>query len=300
MIVCRAGVVAAFLLLFLVATATAGPLLCDHCRRPIQGTYTIFNGLNLHDSCFANHYAHYCTICGGIINGEFVYNSWGDTVHAHHANEYPMCEYCGRLMAEKLTGAGTRYEDGRQVCGNCLATAVTRTADAERLLDTALIELRRHGIGVERHFKLKLVDKSEMSRIAAGNHRQVMGYTELKERSSFLGLVRDSKLKVYVLSGMPRDLLLGVLAHEMMHVWLFTNAPREMQEMLCEGSCEYASYLVLKDRRGAYARYYLNEQANDSDLIYGHGFREVSDYVRAVGIMRWLEYLRSHADPPWN
>jgi len=257
---------------------------------------------NLPDSKENNHswIEEYCKICGQDIVGEYTFNVWGDTVHAVHVGEYPMCEFCDRLKAEKLTGRGVKYSDGREICGLCLAVAVSDRGDAEALSDTVRALLCGFGIDVRQEFELDLIDRLEMARLTPASGREAWGFSELKEESSYLGLVKSHEMKVYVLSGMPRDVLMRVLAHEMMHVWLFANGPLEMDHVLVEGSCEYAAYLALQNRPGLLARYYQETQRENEDLAYGGGFRAVSRFVDRVGVPGWLDYLRAHEQPPWR
>ena len=283
-----------------VAEAQAEALYCDYCGRELIGQYTVYNNRNLHDSCYYRHFARFCTLCGGIISGQYIFNSWGDVVHAVHIGEYPGCEYCSRLKAERLTGKGTRYRDGREVCGRCLASAVTDVKQANLLLDTVLNILSLHDIEISDEFDLHLVDKHEMVTLNPDAGHEARGYTGLKQHSALFGLVKAQEIKVYALTGMPRAVLKGVLAHELMHVWLFTNAPLDMDDALCEGSCEYASYLTLRGSPDKHAQFYLENQMANEDLVYGGGFRSVRNFVESVGLADWLDYLRTHSQPPWD
>ena len=66
----------------LTVSAWADPLLCSYCRRPITGSYMVYDGRNLHESCYLSHYAQYCGLCKAEITGQYLFNSWGDTVCA--------------------------------------------------------------------------------------------------------------------------------------------------------------------------------------------------------------------------
>jgi hypothetical protein len=294
------GIVVVALLIPIAPEVHAQPLRCDECRQPLVGPYTVYEHKNLHDSCFQRRYAKHCHLCGGMISGQYICNSWGDTVHAVHVGEYPICEFCGRLAAEKLTGKGVRYRDGREICGLCYASAVKDAEHAGAILDTVAAILSGYGIEIDLEFKLKLIDKLEMARITPAVGREAWGSTDLKQRRTLLGLVESRKIKVYALTGMPRVILMGVLAHELMHVWLFTHAPLEMDHVLVEGSCQYATLLVLRDNSDRLAQHYLDTQIGAEDLVYGGGLRSVSRYVQGVGIAAWLSYLRQHEEPPWH
>jgi hypothetical protein len=160
--------------------------------------------------------------------------------------------------------------------------------------------MRGFVIDIEQKFDLKLINRYEMLRINTTGGREAWGYSELKGKTSLFGLLKEQKIKVYALSGMPRSFLLGVLAHELMHVWLFAHAPLDMDQALCEGSCEYAAYLVLKKRRDPHSRYFLEKQITNKDAVYGDGIRAVTKYVDKVGIYAWLDYLQGHSKPPWR
>jgi hypothetical protein len=316
----------------LCSAVLAQPPNCSHCRKPIEGQYVILEGKNLHETCYANHYVEKCARCGGVITGHYAvfegqnihescynsyyrsscsickgaidgaynYNSWGDTLHTGHATQYPSCDYCGRLKAEQLSGRGVRYPDGRELCDACYGSAVSNMSAAEAVMDTVRNTLRLHGIKIDHTFKLHLVDKTEMSQANAGDGLEALGYTGLEKRSAVFGLVNTSTIDVYVLSGMPRTFLAGVLAHEIMHVWMFTNAPLENDHVMNEGSCEYAAYLALRNRPGRMTQYYLDRQMNSDDRVYGEGYRKVSGYAANVGVKNWLSYLRLYKNPPWN
>jgi hypothetical protein len=292
---------AIILLLWLLPVAVSGadPLLCDYCRRMITGPYLVYDGRNLHEACYYQHYARHCGICSTVISGQYIFNSWGDTVCAVHLGEYPTCEYCDRLVAPQLSGPGAHYKDGRDVCGNCESWAVKDPAEVQALLDTVRQALVTNGILIDRELQLSCIDKRQMLDVNSALGKEAWAYTDFKQRASFFGLWKSESIRIYVLSRLPRVILQAVLAHELMHVWLFAHAPLDMDPTLCEGSCEYAAHLVLRGHRDAYADFLRESQETSDDLVYGVGFRSVRDYVKRVGVPAWLDYLRGHSTPPW-
>lgn len=272
---------------------------CGQCGAAIEGRYIELDGRHLHPECYQKYYAQYCGVCGGALNGQFLRNAWGDVYCARHADEYKTCEFCGRLICERLTGGGVRYPDGRHACKRCQASAVNAVGDGRLLIDTVKAVLARHGINAGLDFNFHLIDKSEMARLTSSSDRDSWGYTELKRRPGMFGWFLSDRIDMYLLDGMPRVIFMRVLAHELMHVWLFEHAPLDMNHMLVEGSCEYAAYLALAELDDPLARYDLSTQRDNRDLAYGAGFRSVSTYVGEVGVDRWLTYLKGHEDPPW-
>lgn len=275
-------------------------LYCDLCAREISGSYSVFEGKNLHESCYEKRYALRCTLCRQSISGPYSYNSWGDTLHSRHNNEYPKCEYCNRLIFESMTGIGVRLPDGREVCGKCNALAIQDIKEARAVMEQVLTTLSVRGIDVGHNFDLHLVDRSGMSEMSNELGHEAWGVTEFELKHSFFGLIEERYTGVTVLEGLPQVTLMGVLAHELMHVWLFANASPKMEKILSEGSCEYASYLVLKDMTSARARQYLAHQMASEDLVYGTGFREMLKFVAREGLSGWLDYLRNNTAAPWN
>ena len=95
-------------------------------------------------------------------------------------------------------------------------------------------------------------------------------------------------------SGLPRFDFTGALAHELMHVWLFSNAPTDIDPAFREGSCNYAAYLALQKYSDKEALFVIDRMLQDPDPIYGDGFRRVKEFVEEKGIRYWLHYLQNH------
>jgi len=273
---------------------------CDYCGEPLVGKYMQNESGKYHVSCYEEHIATRCGICGGIISDRYFIDSRGNNFHAEHKDEYPECEYCGCLAAEAITGEGARYDDNRQVCGLCLAEVVSGADEAKRLMADVLVRLTGHGIVIdEKKIPLELIDRNRMQRISKGAHKDPLGYTTYKRTSTLGGLISSKDFRIYVLHGLPRPEFEFAIAHELMHVWLFKNAPLEMNPVLCEGSCDYAATRVLLLSKEDGATRVWRKAMENPDAVYGEGLRNVDSYVNRVGIGTWLEYLKGHVEPPW-
>ncbi len=91
---------------------------------------------------------------------------------------------------------------------------------------------------------------------------------------------------------MPRIDAVSTLAHELAHVWQFRAGRLDNDEAFSEGSCNYASFLVLQRYGGRSAEYVIANLVDDRNDIYGEGFRRVRRYADAEGVAAWLERLR--------
>ncbi|MFZ1683558.1 MAG: protein DA1 [Candidatus Zixiibacteriota bacterium] len=273
---------------------------CAYCNGPILDSFKIWEGKNYHDSCYFDHAALRCALCGDTIQGKYLEDDWGNSYHSRHNGVAPKCDYCNRFLPLDGTGLGTVYEDGQTLCGECRKTAVERTEDAIALMYALKDSLAAVGIDIDRDkLPLKLVDKHKMAEISHGEHPRTFGYTIFEKTSRVYGLVTTKKFQVYALKGMPLIYLKVALAHELMHVWLGLNAPMYQDDAMVEGSCNYAAYLLLQRWSGDEVGRQAKSMMNDSDPKYGQGFRKIMAYAQSVGTFAWLEYLKSHSDPPW-
>jgi hypothetical protein len=98
---------------------------------------------------------------------------------------------------------------------------------------------------------------------------------------------------VYLLNGMPRAQMAATAAHELMHVWQFRNSKLRQDPALSEGSCNFASYLVLRRIGGQDADYVIDGMLTDPDSIYGEGFRRVKAFAEKNGMPAWLRLLKA-------
>lgn len=285
-------------LLFPTAGAKDSTLRCDYCGERITGDYIVVDSHLYHTACYENHIALRCAVCGQIIKGKYYVDYWGNAVHAYHKDEVPHCEYCGRYISDYSTGGGFRYADGRIVCKLCEKTAVEDSAAVDTIKKQVGAILKTYGIDIGDQFiPITLVDKTAMARL--DNSRiDPNGYTYIERTTSF-GVTVQQHLEVFLLDGMPRMHVIATLAHELMHVWLYNKAPDDMDPALCEGSCNYAAYLVMEKYPGKESEYIRDTFRNETDSIYGDGFRGVADYVDKRGTAKWLSYLKSKRNPPW-
>ena len=271
---------------------------CAHCGEPIKGDGIITSGNNYHAKCYYDYIATKCSICGEIIVGEYYSDFWGNSYHKAHLDTMHRCDYCGRMISDRLTSGGREYDDGRYACNLCRKTAVDDKAEASRLLDSArtLLELEKIDFSMDK-VKLHLVDRNKLNEVSKGNADFQEGFT-FYQWTTKSDVITSRKFDIYILNGMPRNHYISVAAHELMHVWQHYNAPQENDKQLCEGSCNYASYLVLKYLSGEFTRYLTHKIERNEDPIYGEGFRRVKALVDANGVDYWLYHLKNNEKLP--
>lgn len=296
----RAGLLALTPLVLLAVIAGAGDLsftatthanvgpVCHACGRPITGEYVTAEGRAYHPEHFV------CDLCGEPIKGRYVKDGWGNLYHASHDGKAPACAYCGRFISPALTGGGTRYPDGRQVCALCRKTAVDSETEAADLMGEVGRRLSLEGMRIPTdEIDLHLVDLDDLKRRAGGSGHTLRGWTSYEQSE---GLMRGSlsrTIEVYILEGMPREDAAATLAHELAHVWQMVHQRLNNDPSFAEGSSNYASYLVLRRYRSGQSDFIVKNMLRSKDRIYGEGFRRVKRYADAKGNAAWLNRLES-------
>jgi hypothetical protein len=268
--------------------------LCAYCGEPVKGTYTTYHDKNYHTDCFENHVAKRCALCDGIIQGQYIMDFWGNAYHLSHQFETQPCDYCGRFIAPHITNGGVRYSDGRYICNVCHKSAVTDKNEAMLILAEVARYMSRFGMKVDLgELDVHVVGLKRMQEKSGKASYRLTGYTDFEENKSLFGLTSKRRIDVYLLYGMPRIDVVSTLAHELAHVWQFTAGRLNNDEAFAEGSCNYASFLVLQNYDGRSSEYLISNLVNDENMIYGEGFRRVKRFAETEGIDAWLDRLEN-------
>jgi hypothetical protein len=183
------------------------------------------------------------------------------------------------------------------VCQICLRDAVSTNKKAIKLFEQARDKLAINGIYITEKVNLHLIDKRRLKQLSGKRMLDPMGYTIYKSLDMIHSRHSDI-FDVYILSDLPETEFIAAAAHELMHVWQYKNAPRGNADAWCEGSCNYAAYLVLKQYPGQYSKYVLHNMQENPDKNYGEGYRRIRKLVQARGFDFWLDHLKNHKDFP--
>lgn len=272
---------------------------CDYCGKPILGEAVYLNSKTYHTECYKNHAGMRCVVCGNVVSMSFFVDKKGNAVCAKHKDIALSCFSCQRFMSPDIDVDGRRYDDDRVMCNECIATAVNDVDDANDIIKDIVWQLEMSGIEIDPDYELSFVSLEELNKNFDKYMVDHLGVT-LYEKKEYLGGLFSSKhYAINVLYGLPEAQLREVLAHELMHVWLFKHAPQPQQPQLCEGSCQYAAYLILQNDTTKDGQYFLEQLVNQDDSVYGLGFQNVQKYVNENGTEYWLEYLKKNKETPW-
>jgi len=266
---------------------------CAVCGKPILDSLQRVDSLTYHYNCYWDSVVGTCAYCGGSIRDSFYTDYWGNRYHARHQHDAIACDYCGRLISDKLTGGGVQYSDGRNVCNLCASTSITDRTEAYRLMLEVADSLARDNIIVNTEdIIVNLLDRDNLQKKGGGIAEMNFGIThaEYHESDKNRELVQ---LQIEILYGLPRTLAYTTLAHELMHARLFQNLHSPASDTLTEGSCHYAAYLALHRLDSEDRDFYSGWIADDINAVYGGGFRRVRELVREKGFDFWLDWIDS-------
>ncbi len=270
---------------------TSVELRCKVCGKPIHGVYARDSQGVYHESCFKNTRLERCMVCNQPIEGDHLVDAWGQSAHhEHQGRKVMLCDSCGRIVCASSEN-GFRYKDGRVICGICNKTAVNSEAGIPGMVRELSNLLGSVGIRTPMKIPVTLVDRKTLIRESRGNDKEnTRGFTRTVVRTEN-GEVTSFSHGIFILHGLPKTEFKGVLAHEMMHVWLNENrvkmSPRET-----EGFCNLGIFLVNSRERSDFARVLQNQLEQDSDVVYGEGYRIMKAKLDAMGWAKLIEWIR--------
>jgi hypothetical protein len=272
---------------------------CDYCGKPIISESVHYDSKIYHQTCYNESVGAHCVVCTDVVLEEFFVDKRGNAVCKRHKDDAFRCFACQSFLSPIFNGSWEKYDDGRIICENCLKTMIVDMRDANKLMDEVKEELSKTGIVIDKKFKLSFVSMQDLKGKFENFVADHLGVTKYEKTHMLGGLFSFNKFEINILYGLPKSLLRSVMAHELMHVWLFTNSPQPQDQQMCEGTCQYAAYLVLQSDSTEDGSYFLEHLMEQDDKIYGQGFQNVYDYVNSVGLKPWLDYLKHNEDAPW-
>jgi len=234
-----------------------------------------------------------CSYCGKQISGKYFIDYWGNSYCAPHLKTVPQCNYCGRLISNKTTKGGRTYSDGRRICGICHKTAVGEHTAGLKHLKKVHDLLEAEGIKIH-PFKpeFALISRSKLKQLD-NNSGEKQGFATF-HRQLEGSKISSFRMQIFILNGLPEASFISTCAHELMHIWFYSHNITEHSPALREGSCNMASYLILRRQKTLEAEFLIKGLFESKDKIYGAGFRKVQKLADRRGIDGWLEYVRTH------
>ena len=219
-----------------------------------------------------------CTICNNPLSQTFSIDAWGNKFHSHHEKEGIFCHSCSRIISKSVTNGGYIYHDGRHMCSLCTATAINKNSSILNSYNHVINQLKEVGIII--NDKLLNIELSNIQTLQKSakylSHSKLKGFTKINLTNT------KNKYQIFILSGLPKIEFEAVLAHELLHIWIFQNKVTLNRESE-EGFCELGRYLIYTNDGTYFSIIHLKAMDNNQDPIYGLNYHKYKSKLLTIG-----------------
>ena len=248
-------------------------LRCDYCSKLISGIYNIEENNNYHSACYRENILPKCNVCEMPLDSDYIIDNWGNKYHSVHLKESANCESCSRLICDLMTNGGYQINDTRNICKICWKEVINQnTSNIDIIVSNVKSKLRKVGIDkLPDNIPITLVNnRKDLERISDIRLDEINGYTKY-ERKAIAGKTIWEKYEIFILSNLHEMIFKAVLAHELMHVYLFQNNIT-LSSQKREGFCNLGAKIIYDDYNNAFSKLKLTAMYNSEDIDYGKGF----------------------------
>jgi len=267
-------------------------LKCDFCFEVIDDIYTEMENQKFHKNCYINNILEKCDICLKPLEGEFLIDFWKNKYHSHHQGKLPSCDSCNRLISKRLTKGGYEIDKNREVCSICFSFIINKKEQIENLDMEVRGILKMVGItGLPKVPITLVVDQKELESYSNQRNPNMKGFT-YHNKTMLKGMKIREETHIYILSNMHSVAFKAVLAHELLHVYLFLN-DYTLPSDIREGFCNLGSQLIFTTTNTNLSNYFLNSMYQNKDPDYGIGFLKMNKVLEEQGWKQLLKRLGS-------
>lgn len=267
---------------------------CAACGKPIEdASFYQHLGQPYHAECYRQQIAPHCAYCGRPLVGQHLVDHWGTRFCPKHQGEYPVCRFCGRLVPPHHQGSDSRTEGVR--CPVCRASAIDYIAQARPIFARLVQWINGQGLMFNNlNLRIELRSRRQLAQfLNEGNDTKSLGATLCSTYTEGSRKVRTEVQGVAILRGLPSTLFQGVTVHELGHAWLAVHGVTALPLWAEEGFCELLAYRLYVQMNTPESRYHATCIEQQSDPVYGEGFRRVHTLMEAVGFHGLIETLRT-------
>ena len=215
-----------------------------------------------------------CHVCHKQINGQYYYDWAGHSICASHIHNVTKCASCGQFCDNRAKDIGL----GMQICGHCQKYRIEHK-DSDSIIQFVKSIYQDTPIGNITHCKLMMVDAETL-------------YKKTKDKNT-RGLAQavGTEYTIFIYRELSRVAFAQVLAHEMLHVYQYTNHINP-PKALCEGFCNLGSYVILSAINNKEAKAAIDNLNKSPDPIYGDGFRQILSIYNEGGWQKVINKIK--------
>ena len=265
---------------------------CDWCQKSLyqKQFFTENNKRYCSKQCLA-HIQPPCSVCG---QRSLEYSTYLNQRYCPNCIQLPRCDSCTRPCH------GLQLHDGRSICRKCTKTGINDIDIARPIYNEVKnILTKKFNIPTSHNIKFHLVDVNQLKKIDHKYNKNERGlythevYTTYVETSNGHKkiLSQTSKMNIYILSFLSKDMFREVVAHELMHNWQALHYPQIKNLAIKEGLSEFTGSIINKH----YGKPSRNRRMmKNPDETYGVGYRKIYKASRGKGIPGVKEWLKNN------
>ncbi|MGV3523100.1 MAG: protein DA1 [Candidatus Sericytochromatia bacterium] len=268
---------------------------CQHCGEAIQGSYSKDAQGRYHTACYEHLHQLSCAFCSEALHGSYLYDGWGQKAHPEHGGvAVGQCHVCARLLDPRQS---PRLSDGRLLCSGCQSSEIRDFQQIQRAKLAVIAQMQAVGFAyIPDYIKVELAEDQGLinQRLKASPTGNIHGYTRTAQRHiPGYGLILEHSITI--MSGLPEVAFMGVLAHELLHVWIHEQGLKHLSHAEVEGFCNLGTALICHNAGSPLAQVLLQRMDADTDPAYGAGYRAMAWRLSQSD---WPSLLQALHHPP--
>eukprot|EP01006_Ploeotia_vitrea_P059764 TRINITY_DN74750_c0_g1_i1.p1 TRINITY_DN74750_c0_g1~~TRINITY_DN74750_c0_g1_i1.p1 ORF type:complete len:519 (-),score=25.36 TRINITY_DN74750_c0_g1_i1:76-1632(-) len=266
---------------------------CTNCKSTLQTGKVYFKDKHVYcKKCYGSLFCRKCCYCfSPTIDGTITtYHSQAVCAEHKHNMMGITCFDCGIVIPNTDTNDAIHYDDPRVQCIDCFNCRVMDVPTAGGFFQHVKAEIDSlYSLGVTTLVScIRVLCWDKIHKVATkrgSSHSVCAGVTNAKVTISQHPDIPDKKtmrqeLKyIGILQGMTEEHANSVLAHELMHAYMFVNKfnTKAIPITVQEGMCELLSYLWMTGARNQNKnihKYRIYNMTNGTDAVYSEGFQQ--------------------------
>ncbi len=233
---------------------------------------------------------HRCKSCASYITGKYFKFQFSEGYYCENCKlGRDKCYICSVPVGNEFW----RFPDGRAICNECNEKAIIKTKDIRKIMEDAEKLVKKYiGIEAKHPYELHIEQLNKHSSDEA--HKAKLGKnSDSPLYGEELGLYRskDGKSEIFLLYGLPAEILYETAAHEYAHAWQAENCHPQQSKELKEGFAQWVAAQILKAK--GFEKTLARLEAR-TDSPYGTGYQLVKKLHERMGRKSLIEYLKNN------
>lgn len=227
-----------------------------------------------------------CKSCGRKITGSYFEYQFADGKFCSDCrNHKPECYICNVPVGKTYW----EFPDGRTLCEGCHEDVIIDGDTIRSIMNEVEGLIEKHlGLTLERDYKLNIVTSNNLLDAQRAKHGKS---TESPLHGRELGLYRyaNGQSEIFLLYGLPAEMLYETAAHEWAHAWQIENAPPNQSLLLKEGFAQWVAAQILRIK--GFEQGLVKLEARN-DYPYGRGYKRFKSVETNLDRQSVIEYAQ--------